>query len=58
MLENYLFLFSYNQLLKDFEMTKPELERYVRHWARDCSKVTMVTLNQWMAWLHNSGKHQ
>ena len=58
--KNCLYISFNIQLLKEFKMTKPELECYIRHWNRDetLSKLRYVTFNQWMAWLHNSGKHK
>ena len=49
---------NHYQLLREFEMTKPELERYVRDWTKNniVSEVEMINLNEWISWLHNSGK--
>ena len=44
------------QLLKEFQMTKPQLEYYVRLWSRHCNQdMESITSNEWMAFLHNSG---
>merc|ERR1711971_478178 len=57
-LESYVKEIDYENLLKEFKMTKPELEYYIRLWTENetLSQNRTITLNKWMALLHNSGK--
>ena len=45
-----------NQLKQEFQMTKPQLEHYVRLWSKEPNQDGSISLNEWMALLHNAGK--
>ena len=56
-IQSLLFFSYFFQLLKEFQMTKPQLEYYLRLWSRNCDQdMESITLNEWMAFLHNTGK--
>ena len=56
LMSNHFFFSYFFQLLKEFQMVKPELEYYARLWSRNCDPDTdSINLNEWMALLHNAG---
>ena len=48
------------QLLNEFQMTKPEIEYYLRIWSKNekVSQNGTLSLYCWMSWLHNAGEFQ
>ena len=50
-----LFFSCFFQLLKEFQMTKPQLQYYIRLWSRQDTE--SINLNEWIALLHNAGKN-